>query len=61
VSLLPTLTFLIKARACDWAIGRKVELKKFGGEVSEEERGGDGEGGGRRKEQKHVAWRNCKL
>lgn len=38
VNLLPTLTFQIKAKASDWAIGGKVELKKVGEEGRKEER-----------------------
>ena len=42
VNLLPTLTFQIKAKASDWAIGGKVELKKVGEEGRKEEwRGGN--------------------
>jgi hypothetical protein len=44
VNLLPTLTFQIKAGACDWAEVGKVELKSFGekregrrGKMEEEE------------------------
>ena len=36
MNLLPTLTCKIKARASDWAVGGKVELKSLG---EKEERG----------------------
>jgi hypothetical protein len=39
VNLLPILTCKIKARASDWEVEGKVELKGFGGE------GGQGQGG----------------
>jgi hypothetical protein len=59
VSLLPTLTGKIKARAGDWAVERKVELKSLGEEEREDDRGEGG--GGRTMEQKHVGWRNHKF
>jgi hypothetical protein len=34
----PTLTFQIKGRASDWAVGGKVELKSIGVEGREEQR-----------------------
>lgn len=52
---LPTLTCKIKARAGDWAVEGKAELKSLG--QKEEE----GRESGRRMEEKHVAWRNHKL
>ena len=55
-NLLPTLTFQIKARAGDWAVGEKVELKTLG-EKRERRRERTMEGD----EQKSMAWRNHKL
>jgi hypothetical protein len=55
VNLLPTLTCKIKARAGDWAVEGKVELKSLG---EKEERGerkegeGEGEGEGRKEGRK---------
>jgi hypothetical protein len=70
VNLLPILTCKIKARASDWAVEAKVELKSFG----ERRRKSEGEnkerkekakdcrgGGGRKMEQKHMAKRNRRL
>jgi hypothetical protein len=38
VNLHPPLTFQIKTRASDWAVGGKVELKSWGGEVRGQQR-----------------------
>jgi hypothetical protein len=48
----------MKARAGDW-VEKKVELKVWGqeGKRTTENRGG----GGRKREHKHVACRNCML
>lgn len=59
MNLLPILTCKIKARAGDWAGEGKVELKNWG--KKREGDNGGGEGGGRKMELKHVAWRNHKL
>jgi hypothetical protein len=40
VNLLPILTCKIKARAGDWAVEGKVELKNFGGEGGGEKKKG---------------------
>ena len=50
MNLLPTLTFQIKARAGDWAVGGKVKLKRFWERRKrEEERGStEEEVGGKR-------------
>ena len=50
MNLLPTLTFQIKANACEWAEGGKGEQKGFGEKREGEERGAPEEeeiGGGR--------------
>ena len=39
---LPTLTCKIKARAGDWAVEGKVELKSLGEKEDRGERGGEG-------------------
>ena len=63
MSLLTILTGQIKARAQDWAVGRKGGAGREGEkkEEREEKRVEDGGRGGRRKiEQNHMAWRTSK-
>jgi hypothetical protein len=53
VSLLPTLTCKIKARAGDWAVEGKAELEKSEGEGGERRREDD--------EEKEGRWRKRKI
>jgi hypothetical protein len=51
VNLLPTLTCKIKARASDWGVEGKMELKSLG---EKEERREKGKRGGRWRERKTI-------